>query len=422
MSSTITIIITIVFSAFFSGMEIAFISANRMSLEMDKKQGTLTSGILNIFSSNPQQYIATMLVGNNISLVIYGLAFAQLLKPYLELYIQSDILTLFIQTVISTLLILLTAEFLPKTLFRHNANGFLNFLALPVLLFYIILYPITKVSMFLSKGIIRLFLKHEIAKDSDSKVFSKVDLDHYINQLNNPSHSTLEDEENEIKLFKNALDFSNVRVRDCMLPRTEIVAVDEDTSIDDLKQNFIKSGYSKILIYRHSVDNMIGYVHSSQIFKNPQSLKSIVKAISIVPETMAASKLLSLFTQKRRTIAVVVDEFGGTSGLVTTEDILEEIFGEIEDEHDVDELTIKNIKENEWILSARYEIGFINEKYNFNLPEDDEYDTIAGFIIHEHENIPKINTIIRIENFEFRILKATDMRIELVLMKILPNI
>lgn len=422
MTNTIIIIITIIFSAFFSGMEIAFVSANRMSLEMDKKQGTLTAGILNIFSSNPQQYIATMLVGNNVSLVIYGLAFAQLLKPQIELFIHSAILTLLIQTIISTLLILFTAEFLPKTLFRINANGFLKVLALPVLLFYIVLYPISHISMFLSKAIIRVFLKHDISKDSDSKVFSKVDLDHYINQVNNPSNNNLEDEENEIKLFKNALDFSNVKVRDCMLPRTEIAAVDENTSIEELKQNFIKSGYSKILIYRDSVDNMIGYVHSSQIFKNPRSIKSVVKSLSIVPETMAASKLLGIFTQKRKTIAVVVDEFGGTSGMITTEDILEEIFGEIEDEHDVDDLTIKKIKENEWILSARYEIGFLNEKYNFALPEDDEYDTIAGLIINQHENIPKINTIIRIENFEFRILKATEMRIELVLMKILDNI
>ena len=422
MSSTIIIIITIILSAFFSGMEIAFVSANRLSLEMDKKQGTLTSGVLNIFSSNPGQYIATMLVGNNISLVIYGLAIAQLLRPKIEIFVQSDILILLIQTIISTILILFTAEFLPKTLFRNNANGFLKFLALPVLFFYIILYPISHISMFLSKGMIKLFFKQDISNESDSQVFSKIDLDHYINQVDNPMNNAPSEEENEIKLFKNALDFSNVKVRDCMLPRTEIEAVDENTSVEDLKQNFIKSGYSKILIYRDTVDNMIGYVHSSQIFKNPKTIKSITNTISIVPETMAASKLLSHFTQKRKTIAVVVDEFGGTSGLVTTEDILEEIFGEIEDEHDVDELTIKNIKEDEWILSARYEISFLNEKYNFNLPEDDEYDTIAGLIINNQENIPKINTIVRIDNFEFRILKATDIRIELVLMKILYNI
>lgn len=420
MNETLIILITMLLSAFFSGMEIAFVSANRLSLEMDKKQGTLTSGILNIYTSNPEQYIATMLVGNNIALVLYGLAVARLLEPRLELLISSDILMLLIQTIISTLVILFTAEFLPKTLFRFNANGLLRILALPVFFFYIILYPVSHFSMFISKGIIKNIFRRNILKENESKVFSKVDLDHYINQLDHPQNGkNKEDEETEITLFKNALDFSNVKVRDCMVPRTDIEAVDENSSIENVRKLFIKTGYSKILVYRDSIDNMIGYVHTLQIFKKPQSIKSILNPISIVPETMLASKLLSIFTQKRKSIAVVVDEFGGTSGLITTEDVLEEIFGDIEDEHDTDELTTKKIKDNEWILSGRHDIESLNEKYHFNLPENDEYDTLAGLIIYYHENIPKINTIIVIKNFEFRVLKATEIRIELVLLKIL---
>ncbi len=402
-------------------MEIAFISANRLSLEMDKNQGNLTGGILNIFSSNPEQYIATMLVGNNISLVVYGLSIARVLKPYIEIFTTNDGMVLLIQTIFSTLLILFTAEFLPKTLFRLNANGFLRFLALPVLFFYIILYPISRFSMWLSKGIIRIFMKRELANVNQDRIFSKIDLDHYVNQPDS-MNKTDEEEETEIRLFKNALDFSNVKIRDCMVPRTEIQAVEENTSIEELKLIFTKSGFSKIIVYRETIDNIIGYVHSSQVFKNPHNIKSVVNPISIIPETLSASKLLSSFTQKRKSIAVVVDEFGGTSGLITTEDILEEIFGEIEDEHDTDELIIKNIKPNEWILSARYEISFLNERQNFGLPEDDDYDTVAGLILNNHENIPKINTIIKVRNFEFRILKATNIRIELVLMKIHQSI
>lgn len=419
MSATVIIILTIILSAFFSGMEIAFVSANKMSLEMDKKQGNLTAGILNIFTSNPGQYIATMLVGNNIALVIYGMAVARLLKPRLELFIESDILILLINTLLSTIVILFTAEFLPKTLFRFNANGFLKLFSLPVLFFYIILYPISNFSMYLSKKMIRLFFKTKITTENDNKVFTKVDLDHYINQPENTQiTNNTKDEETEVTLFKNALDFSSVKVRDCMVPRTEIQAVEEETPLKQIRQLFIKTGYSKILVYRDSIDNIIGYVHTLQMFNNASDIKKLINPISIVPETISASKLLGIFSQKRKSIAIVVDEFGGTSGLITTEDILEEIFGDIEDEHDFDELVTKQINDNEWILSARHEINWLNEKHHFNLPENDEYDTLAGLIIDKCESIPKINTLINIENFEFRILKASEIRIELVLMKI----
>ncbi|MDA3929766.1 MAG: CBS domain-containing protein, partial [Prolixibacteraceae bacterium] len=287
------------------------------------------------------------------------------------------------------------------------------------LIFYIILYPIANISMFFSKAIIKQIFRKDLTAEVEKKVFSKVDLDHYVNQTDSVLQTDPIDEETEIKLFKNALDFTNVKIRDCMVPRTEIDAIDENNTIIELRDHFIESGYSKIMVYRNTVDNMIGYVHSSQLFKTPQSIKSIVNPISIVPETMLANNLLGQFIKNKKTIAIVVDEFGGTSGLVTAEDILEEIFGEIEDEHDTDNLTFKKIKENEWIFSARHEINYLNEKYNFNLPENDEYDTIAGLIINSQEDIPKINTITTIRNFEFRILKATDIRIELVLMKIL---
>jgi len=423
MNTPVIILITIIMSAFFSGMEIAYFSANRLTLEMNKKKNTLTASVLNILSAKPEQYIATMLVGNNIALVIYGLATARLIEPYLNPYIESDIVILLIQTIISTIVILFTAEFLPKTLFRLNANGLLEAFALPIFFFYILLYPIANVFMMISKFVIRKILKKDFAEVDNNNIFSKVDLNHYVNQQEDKQTAVEkeEQEETEIKLFKNALDFSNVKVRDCMVPRTEIETVEESTSIKELQKVFINTGYSKILVYRKSIDNMIGYIHTSQLFKSPDDIKSIVNPVSIIPETMPASKLLKFFTQQRKSIAVVVDEFGGTSGLISTEDILEEIFGEIEDEHDVDELTIKNIRENEWILSARYEINFLNEKYNFSLPESDEYDTLAGLIIDQHENIPRVNTIITIGNLEFRILKATKIRIELVLLKILDK-
>jgi len=421
MSEVIIIIIAILLYAFFSGMEIAYTLANKMSLEVDKQKGNLTASLLNIFSSNSEQYIATMLVGNTISLVIFVLALAGILEPKIEQYVSSIILILIIQIIISTSIILVIGEFLPKTIFRINANGFLRFFAFPVLLFYIILYPIANFSMFISTRIIKYIFKKEVGPETEKKVFSKIDLDHFVNQSDKTSRTDNTEEETEIELFKNALDFSKVKIRDCMVPRTEIEALDINSSIEELRKKFIDSGFSKILIFDDSIDNLIGYVHSSQIFKNPSSIKSVTNSISIVPETMSASNLLNSFTQKHKTIAVVVDEFGGTSGLVTTEDILEEIFGEIEDEHDTDDLIFKELKEGKWILSARHEITFLNGKYHFNLPENIEYDTIAGLILNHHESIPKINSIIIIDSYEFRILKASETRIELVLMKIVDS-
>jgi CBS domain containing-hemolysin-like protein len=415
------LLIALVFSAFFSGMKVAFISANKMGLEVDKQKGTVISNLLSIFSSNSEQYIATMMVGFTVSLVIYGLAFVKIVEQKLSPIIISDLIFIILQAIVATLLFLITAEFLPKTLFKINANSILKAFAVPVILFYIIFFPIANFYMKFSKAIIRLIFKKKVFPENDKYVFSLVDLDHFLNNSFNQEGTENNDEETEIKLFKNALDFSKVKVRDCMIPRAELEAIDINSSIDELKQRFIETGFSKILVYGENIDNIIGYVHSSQLFKTPPLIKTVINSISFVPEAMMANKLLGIFTQKHKSIAIVVDEFGGISGMITIEDVLEEIFGEIEDEHDTDDLVVKKIKEHEWILSARNEINLLNTKYHFNLPQDDEYETIAGLLLQHYENIPKINSLITIQNYEFRVLKASKTRIELVLMKIVPS-
>jgi CBS domain containing-hemolysin-like protein len=421
MAEILTILLSLAFSAFFSGMGVAYISANKMSLEVEKQKNTFTSNLLTIFSDNPEQFIATMRVGYITSLVISVVAIAKFLELQIANYISSGIITLFIQITLSVFIILIVNDFLAKTLFKINPNGNLKFFSVPALLCYIAFYPIVLFCLYLSKGIIKHLFHKKISPENDKNVFILVDADYIAYHAPKMGEEEKNEEEADIELFRNALDFSKVKVRDCIVPRTELEAVEDTSSIDDLKAKFIETGYSKILVYNENTDNIIGYVHSSQMYKNPSDIKSVMNPISFVPETMMASTLLSTFTQKHKSIAIVVDEFGGTSGMVTTEDVLEEIFGEIEDEHDTDDLIVKKIKENEWILSARHEISLLNVKYHFNLPEDDEYDTIAGFILNQHENIPKKNSIIRIGSYEFRILKATETRIELVLMKIIAS-
>ncbi|PTN08717.1 hemolysin family protein [Mangrovibacterium marinum] len=417
----ITILVTIVFSAFFSGMEIAFVSANKLRLELDKKQESVNSRILSIFTANPGQYIATMLVGNNVALVIYGVAFAKLLEPFFYSFLSTDGAVLFLQTVSSTIIILFTAEFLPKTLFRINPNIFLRIFAVPLILFYYLFYPVTRITMSLSKLLLNVVFRASIDKNEEKVVFSRIDLDHFVKEPDSTTQSATEDLENEIKLFRNALDFSKVKLREIMVPRTEIEALDIESNIEELRQKFIDTGYSRILLYKENIDNIVGYIHHSLLLTNPDSLKQNLRKVLIVPETMAASKLLSKFIQQHRSIAIVVDEFGGTAGLVTIEDILEEIFGEIEDEHDTIDFVDRKINDNEFILSARIELDFLNEKYNMNFPLEENYETLAGFILFHHESIPKINTVITIGNFKFKILKASSTRIELVKLLILDN-
>lgn len=411
--------LSILFSALFSGMEIAFVSANKLRIEIDRKQGTFTSRIVSIFTRNPSQYIATMLVGNNIALVIYGIEMAKVLGALLGPYIPSEMTLLFVQTIVSTAIILVTAEFLPKSLFRVHPNGFLNFFALPVLFFYVVLYPISKVSTWLSVGIIKYVLRQEILTGQRRQIFGKIDLDNFVGEAHNEGEDTKQ--EHDIKMFQNALDFSDIKVRMCMIPRTDIEAIQINSSIQELKEKFISTNYSRIPVYDGSIDNITGYVNSKDLFKKPQSIKSKLIKIDFVPETMLAHQLLTSFIKEQHSMAVVVDEFGGTAGLVTIEDIIEEIIGEIDDEHDQFDFIEKQLSDNEYLLSGRLEVGYLNEKYRLNIPESEEYDTLAGFIINKYQSIPKPQEVIDIDNFRIKVAKMDRNRIDLLHLTILPK-
>ncbi|MCF6356606.1 MAG: hemolysin family protein [Draconibacterium sp.] len=413
MNLLIIILVTILLSAFFSGMEIAFVSANKLRLELDKQSEPFNSKILKLVTGNAGNYIATMLVGNNIALVIYGIAFAALLEPVLHIFIQSELIILLLQTIVSTLIILIFAEFLPKTLFRIFPNILLKIFSIPLAFFYIVFYPITRFAIAITNLLLKVVLKTDIKSNNKNPVFSRIDLDEFVNETDSGQEKKI-NVETEIKLFKNALDFSKVKLREIMIPRTEIEMLDIDSSVTELRQRFIETGYSRILFYNENIDNIIGYIHSSVIFQNPETIKPHLTNVLIVPETMPANKLLSTFIQEHRSIAIVVDEFGGTSGMVTSEDILEEIFGEIEDEHDTREIIEKKISDTEFIFSGRSEIDFLNEKYFLDLPETEEFETLAGLILYYHESIPKINSVIKTGKFHFKILKATNTKIELV--------
>lgn len=416
------IIVTIFFSAFFSGMEIAFISANKLRLELDKNQNFVYSKLITIYTQNPAQFIATMLIGNNIALVIYGIAFARMLEPALNEYLPNS-LVLLVQTLISTIIILATAEYLPKMFFRINPNGLLKFFTIPISFFYFLFYPVTRLTMGISKIVLKVFLNEEIKNVNEKIVFSRIDLDHFVNEPENSNNVSQNKEEidNEVKLFRNALDFSKVKIREIMVPRTEMVAMDIGSTVEELHQKFIETGYSRIIFYDDNIDNIVGYIHHSVIFTNPDSIKSNLRKVLIVPETMPASKLLGKFIQHRLSIAIVVDEFGGTSGMVTSEDILEEIFGEIEDEHDTVYLIEKQIAPDEFIFSGRVELDEINEKFNLDFPENENFETLAGFILFNYQSIPKINSVINIGQYRFKILKASNTKIELVHLNILDN-
>lgn len=421
MNLLLIILVAILFSAFFSGMETAFISANRLRLEIDKKQNIVLSSLISLYTRNPAQFIATMLVGNTLALVIYAIGFAKLLEPTLQIYLQLNWLVVLAQTIISALIILVTAEFLPKILVRINPNGLLKFFSSPIAFFYVLFYPVTKITMWLSKIVLKIFMNKSTSIVNEKVVFSRIDLDHFINKTENNNDHSSHNVDNEVKLFRNALDFSKVKLREIMVPRTEMVALDINSTVEELHQKFIETGYSRILFFDENIDNIIGYVHHSVIFTNPDSIKSNLRKVLIVPETMPASKLLSRFIQQRLSMAIVVDEFGGTSGMVTSEDILEEIFGEIEDEHDTVDLIKKQVSPDEFVFSGRLELDELNEDYNLGFPENENFETLAGFILFNHESIPKMNTVITIDNFRFRILKATNTKIELVHLKILGD-
>jgi len=418
MDAIVIILLAILFSSFFSGMEIAFISSNKLRLELDIKQGDFGSGILKIFAKNPGQYIATMLVGNNIALVIYGIFFSRLLSPVLTPLLDSDILVLIVNTVISTAIILFLAEFLPKNTFIIAPNFFLKTLSLPTIIFFWLFYPVSRFALMISNLLIRIFPgNRQERKQHENIVFSKVDLDHFINQ-SKEREETSGPERHNIRIFQNALDFSNVKLRECMVPRTEIDAVECNITVADLRDRFIETQHSRILVFQDSIDNITGYFELKDIFRNPPDIKSNIRKLTIVPETMSANKLLKVFVEEKKNVALVVDEFGGTSGMVTIEDVLEEIFGDIEDEHDVQELTEKVLGPDEYLFSGRLEIDYLNEKYRLDLPEEDDYETLAGMILFFHGSIPGINDVIRIKNLVFRIVKVTATRVELVNMKV----
>lgn len=418
MNGILVILFAILLSAFFSGMEIAFVTSNRLRIELDRKQGVFGSEILKLFTNNPGQYIATMLIGNNIALVIYGLVFSKLLGPRLEIYLNSDLLILILNTIISTAIILFVAEFLPKTIFIISPNFFLKLLSIPTLVFFFLFYPISKFTLAASNLFIRVFFRIKRGeKKQENLVFSKVDLDHFVT-LSKQSEEKSEPDHHNIRIFQNALDFSNVKLRECMIPRTEIEAVECKSSVELLKEKFIETRLSRILVYQNTIDNIIGYFELKDIFKNPGDITSSIRKLAIVPETMPANKLLKLFVDEKKNIALVVDEFGGTSGMVTIEDVLEEIVGDIEDEHDTNDLTEKITGNNEYIFSGRIEIDYLNEKYHLNLPEEDDYETLAGMIMFFHGSIPGNNDVIRIGKIVIKVLKATTTRLELVSLKV----
>ena len=404
-----------VFSAFFSGMEIAFVSSNRLRAEMDREKDGLSQRAIALFYRHPNTFVSTMLVGNNISLVVYGILFAQIFDATL-FYQLSDGGRVMADTLLSTVVVLFTGEFLPKTIFKSNPNTMLTIFAPLAYLFYVVLYPISRFATLLSRGLLRL-VGVKVPKVSDDKEFTKVDLDYLVqSSIDNAKDDEIEE---EVKIFQNALDFADTKVRDCMVPRTEIEAIDiDECTIEELKYKFIESGHSKIIVYREDIDHIIGYIHSSEMFKQVENISEHIQQMPYVPETMAARKLMQIFLQQKKSLGVVVDEFGGTSGIVSLEDIVEEIFGEIEDEHDNTKYVAKQLSDGAYMLSARLEIEKVNEMFDLDLPESDEYMTVGGLILHEYQSFPKLNEVITIGRFEFKIIKNTQTKIELVRLKV----
>lgn len=422
MDLLIPILISLLFSAFFSGMEIAFVSSNKLKIEVDKNKDLLPARILSGFARRQSRFIGAMLLGNNIALVIYGIYSARLLyDPLLRIIPQgigSAVLLLILQTLLSTMVILVVAEFLPKMLFRINPNKIIEFFAIPTYIIYVLIYPAIILFIGLSELILHYIFRINITQPDYS--FSAVDLDHYLKEsaiLQPAEHEDFQ----EIQMFQNVRDLGNIKLRECMVPRNEIAAINSNESIESLNSLFIESGHSKIPVYHDSIDNIIGYAHLFDLFGKPEKISEIIKPVMIVPETMPANKLLNMFISERKSVALVVDEFGGTAGMLTIEDIIEEIFGEIDDEFDVEDLIENQLDNDEYLFSGRLEIDYLNQKYGLKLAETDDYETLAGYIIHHHESIPGINEEIIIDNFLFTIVQATDTKIEQVLLRLNPT-
>jgi CBS domain containing-hemolysin-like protein len=411
-------------------MEIAFVSSSKLRFEMDREEQGFSARLIDTFYRHPNSFISTLLVGNNIALVIYGILMAKIVTALILIPLglhqddgncPNEALCLFLQTILATLVVLVTGEFLPKTLFRINPNRMMRIFALPAYIFYIVLWPISKFTSSLGK-LLLLMMGKKVQKAKPEKTFTREDLD-YLIQSNIDKAADDEDIEDEVKIFQNALDFSSIKVRDCIVPRTEITAVSVDTSLQELRAQFVESGHSKILVYKEDIDDIVGYIHTVEMFRlaEGEDWTKHIREVSIVPETMNAQKLLGIFISQKRSLAVIVDEFGGTSGIVTMEDLVEEIFGEIEDEHDSKNYTARETAPGEYLLSGRLEIAQANELLDLDLPESDEYLTVGGFILHEFQNFPKLNEPVRFGHWEFKVTKKTTTKIELVQLRIIDE-
>lgn len=417
----ILLIVVILFSALFSGMEIGFVASNKLLMGIDMNNRTITSFAIDKFYSNSNNFVSSLLVGNNIVLVIYGILMAKLLNAtILSGITDSTGVRLFLETLISTIIIILTGEFVPKAIFRINPNGALKRFALIMYPIYILLYPLARFTTWVSCLILRLF-NIRINKETRDNTFSKTELNNLIQSSIDNAKKEEEEIDNDVRIFQNVLDFSDIKVRDCFVPRTEIYALEVTATLEELKSMFIESGHSKIIVYKDNIDNIIGYIHSSELFRSSEHWQQRICKMPIVPETLSAQKLLRTLMQQKKSLAVVVDEFGGTSGIISLEDLLEEIIGEIEDEHDNTNLTAKALDDNEYLLSGRLEVERINEMFELEIPESDEYQTLGGFILSHHQRFPKLNETITIENFSIQIIKQRSMKIELVKLKVLEE-
>ena len=418
MSDIYIVIFSLLASAMFSGMEIAFLSTNRLQLELDLKKNNFSAKITNKFFKNQSQFIGCLLLCNNIANVIYGISMARILEPFviniLPEILSNDFTVLLCQTILSTLIVLVTGEFLPKIIFGINPNKSMKIFALPAMILFIILYPIILIFIGISELVIKYILRVDIPHEEYK--LNTVDLNDYLKEYANPDEAN-EDIQQGIELFQNAIDFHNVKLRECMVPRTEIQAIDIEDSIEEVKAVFEETKHSKLLVFENNIDNIIGYIHTNDILTKTTDLRSKIRPIQFYPETYSAQELLKKLSKKRQSIAVVVDEFGGTSGIISIEDLIEEIFGEIEDEYDEEDTVEKTINPDDYIFSARLEIDYLNKNYKFNFPESDDYETLAGYIIHYHESIPQIGEEIVIGNYIFKIIKATDTRLEEVEIK-----
>ena len=429
-STIIATIVILLLSGFFSGLEIAFVSSSKLRFEMDREEQGFSARLIDTFYRHPNSFISTLLVGNNIALVIYGILMAKIVSALILIPLgihqpdgncPNEALCLFLQTIIATLIVLVTGEFLPKTLFRINPNRMMRIFALPAYIFYIVLWPVSKFTSSLGKFLLWMMGK-KVKKTTLEKTFTREDLD-YLIQSNIDKAADDEDIEDEVKIFQNALDFSSIKVRDCIVPRTEITAVSVDTSLQELRAQFVESGHSKILVDREDIDDIIGYIPTVEMFRlaEGEDWTKHIREVPIVPETMNAQKLLGIFISQKRSLAVIVDEFGGTSGIVTMEDLVEEIFGEIEDEHDSKNYTARQTAPGEYLLSGRLEIAQANELLDLDLPESDEYLTVGGLILHEFQNFPKLNEPVRFGHWEFKVTKKTTTKIELVQLRIIDE-